>query len=54
VPLFGGADKRCQTLCDAVLVLRERARGLPLPAVLGVLRIVEHRLIVTHLDEEGS
>jgi hypothetical protein len=52
VPLFGGGDERCTTLCDALLdTIRERGRGLPLPSVIGVLRIVEHHLIAAHLDE---
>jgi hypothetical protein len=51
IPLFGGGDQRCQTLCDALLeTIAERGHGLPLPVVLGVLRIVEHHLIASHLE----
>lgn len=46
IPLFGGADQRCLTLLDAVLaVVHERGRGMPFPAVLGVLKLVETRII---------
>jgi hypothetical protein len=48
VALFKG-DPRCQTLCDALLdLIYERGRGLPLPLILGVLRLVEHSLIDEH------
>ncbi len=39
-------DKRAEALEAAVLaVIYERGHGLPFPLVLGVLRLVEHRLI---------
>lgn len=45
-PLSGGGDPRCETLTQAILdLLHERAAGLPVPLVLGVLRIVEHQII---------
>lgn len=43
--LFAG-DQRCQTLLDALAkVLYERGEGLPLPATLGVLRLLEYEVI---------
>ena len=49
-PLFGGADMRCEALREAVkATIYERALGLPMPLILGVLRIVEHEL----LTEQG-
>ena len=49
-PLHGGADMRCEALREAIkAVLYERALGLPVPLILGVLRIVEHEL----LTEQG-
>ena len=51
VPLFGGADQRCVTLLDAVLAtVHERGRGMPFPSILGVLRLVETRLISEQLE----
>jgi hypothetical protein len=50
VSLFRGGDERCQTLCDALLeLIYERAASLPVPLILGVLRIVEHQIIEDHL-----
>ena len=38
-------DLRCSTLADAILeLIYERTDGMPFPSVLGVLRIVEHKL----------
>jgi len=46
IPLFGGGDKRAEALETAILnVIRRRGTGLPFPLVLGVLRLIEHRLI---------
>ena len=46
IPLFGGGDKRAEALEVAILnVIRSRGNGLPFPLVLGVLRLVEHRLL---------
>lgn len=46
IPLHGGADMRCQALTDALLATaHERANGLPIPMILGCLRLVEHTLI---------
>jgi hypothetical protein len=48
--LFRGGDERCRTLCDALLeIIHERAASLPMPLILGVLRIVEHQIIQEHL-----
>lgn len=45
IPMFNG-DPRYQTLYDALAeVLYERGRGLPLPATIGVLRLLEHEII---------
>ena len=45
IQLFGG-DPRCEALERAILaVIHERGDGLPFPLVLGVLRLVEHRLM---------
>jgi hypothetical protein len=45
IPLYGG-DKRAETLESALLeVIHERGDGLPIPLVLGVLRLIEHRLV---------
>jgi hypothetical protein len=39
-------DKRAEALEAAILkTIYERGDGLPFPLVLGVLRLVEHRLI---------
>lgn len=52
IPLFEG-DQRCQRLLETVLeVIYERGKGLPLPAVLGVVRLVEYQLIVDHDDDQ--
>lgn len=49
-PLFGGADQRCETLFQALWdTVHERGSGLPIPLVLGVLRLLEHKIIQ---DEE--
>lgn len=46
VALFGGADMRCDALAKAIKeLIYERAMGMPLPLILGVLRIVEHELL---------
>ena len=46
VPLFGGADKRCVTLLDALkAVIAERGDGLPFAAVLGSIRLLELAVI---------
>jgi hypothetical protein len=46
VPLFGGADERCETLLQALRALiYERGAGMPVPSILGVLRILEHELL---------
>jgi hypothetical protein len=46
IQLYGGGDKRAEVLETAILnVIRSRGNGLPFPLVLGVLRLVEHRLI---------
>ena len=46
IPLFGGGDKRAEALEVAILdLIYERAADLPFPLVLGVLKLVEHRLI---------
>jgi hypothetical protein len=48
IPLFGGEDPRLSELDDAILaVILERGKGLPFAAVVGVLRLVEDRLIRT-------
>ena len=45
VPLFEG-DMRAEALEQAILAtVYERGDGLPFPLVLGVLRLVERRLI---------
>jgi len=45
VPLFEG-DMRAEALERAILdVVYERGEGLPFPMILGVLRLVERRLI---------
>lgn len=49
VPLFGGADPRCEALLQALKALvYARGAGLPVPSIIGVLRILEHEL----LDEQ--
>jgi hypothetical protein len=51
IPAFGGADPRCEALLQALLeVLYERGIGLPIPSILGVLRLIEDRVIK---DAEG-
>jgi hypothetical protein len=46
IQLYGGGDKRAEVLEAAILnVIRSRGNGLPFPLVLGVLKLVEHRLI---------
>lgn len=46
VPLFGGADPRCEALLQALKTLvYERGSGLPVPSILGVLRILEHEIL---------
>jgi hypothetical protein len=46
IQLYGGGDKRAEVLETAILnVIRSRGNGLPLPLVLGVLKLIEHRLI---------
>jgi|GEM_PF-4173161 len=38
-------DPRCGTLAEAILeLIYERTEGMPFPSILGVLRIVEHKL----------
>jgi hypothetical protein len=45
IQLFGG-DKRAEALEAAILkTIYERGDGLPFPLVLGVLKLIEHRLI---------
>jgi len=45
IQLFGG-DKRAEALEAAILkTTYERGDGLPFPLVLGVLKLIEHRLI---------
>lgn len=44
-------DLRCQALLDALAdVLYERGKGLPLPATLGVLRLLEYEVIQNALE----
>jgi hypothetical protein len=44
-------DLRCQVLLDALAdVLYERGKGLPLPATLGVLRLLEYEVIQNALE----
>lgn len=44
--IFGGADPRCETLFQALRALvYERGRGIPIPSVIGVLRLLEHKII---------
>jgi hypothetical protein len=44
--LFGGADMRCETLVQAMrATLYERGSGLPLPLILGAIRILEHQIL---------
>lgn len=51
VSLFAGADPRCQILIDALhTVVHERGRGLPIPSILGVLRLLEHTIITEHAE----
>ena len=39
-------DQRLQTLLDALAeVLYERGQGLPLPSILGIIRLLEHEVI---------
>lgn len=46
VTLFGGADPRCEALLQAIKALvYERGAGLPVPSILGVLRILEHEIL---------
>ncbi len=46
IEAFGGGDPRCETLLQALLeALYERGKGLPIPLVIGVLRLAEHRVI---------
>ena len=46
VPLRGGADARCEALLEAIrAVIYERAMGMPIPSILGVLRLVEHAIL---------
>lgn len=41
-----GGDKRCQTLYQCLVdIIVERGAGLPLPAILGTLTLVERMLI---------
>lgn len=41
LPLFDG-DRRCRTLLDSLAeVLYERAEGIPLPSVLGVIELLK-------------
>lgn len=43
--LYNG-DMRCQTLEDAIIdLIYERAVEMPYPTVIGILRLVEKRLI---------
>lgn len=45
-PMAAGADLRAGTLTEAILeTIRTRGKGMPVPTVLGCLRIVEHTLI---------
>ncbi len=47
-PLFGGADQRCVTLLNALkAVIVERGVGLPFPAVLGTIRLLELAVIAS-------
>lgn len=44
--LFGGADPRCEALLHAIKdIIYERGSGLPIPSILGVLRIIEHEIV---------
>jgi hypothetical protein len=46
VTAFGGADPRCETLFQALrLLVYERGAGIPIPSVIGVLRLLEHKII---------
>lgn len=39
-------DLRCQALIDALEeVVLDRGRGMPIPSILGVLRLLEHQII---------
>ena len=47
-PLFGGADQRCVTLLNALkVVVAERGAGLPFPAVIGTIRLLELAVIAS-------
>jgi hypothetical protein len=52
VHVFGGADPRCETLFQALRdVVYARGSGIPVPSIIGVLRLLEHRII---RDEENA
>ncbi|UMO76008.1 hypothetical protein [Planktothrix phage Pra-JY27] len=45
-PIFGGADMRCETLLQALKsLIYERGAGLPIPSIIGTLRILEHEIL---------
>lgn len=51
-PIADGGDLRLGMLTTAVLALfHERAEGLPVPAILGVLAIVRHQLLTQAFGE---
>lgn len=46
VDIFGGADLRCEALLQELKsVIYERARGMPIPSIIGTLRILELEII---------
>ena len=52
VAAFGGADIRCETLLQTLRdVVYERGLGIPVPSVLGVLRLLEHIIIDEQNDD---
>lgn len=52
IALLFESDQRCVTLFQSILdLIYERGVGLPFPAVLGVMRLVEEQLIKDHTDD---
>jgi hypothetical protein len=46
VSLFGGADLRCEALLQELkAVIYDRAKGMPIPSIIGTLRILELEII---------
>ena len=48
---FGGADPRCETLLHALkAMVYERGSGIPVPSIIGVIRLLEFEIMKEQSD----